>query len=170
MVRTAAANLQGRYVKLAQTVPGKDEKINKLEIKEYKEAPATALRIVANKSHSGTDMGIMASVRKKAKNNESEEIVDAILDCIKVNSKDEYDALCEKFVTITAEVQQKEILEIETSIFRAKRYFIHDRFSMVIFKLVDTEGFAVSDFDLILTVYSYNFDDYINLIFIFTSS
>jgi hypothetical protein len=31
------------------------------------------------------------------------------------------------------------------------RYFIHDRFCMVIFRVSDSEGYAVTDYDLIFT-------------------
>ena len=74
----------------------------------------------------------------------------AILACIKVRSKPQYTSLCKKFTEETCQVQKDELLEKEDKLLR-DRYFIHDRFSQVIFRVRDDKGFPVKDYDLILT-------------------
>lgn len=153
VVRVAAANLRSRYVRLVQPKPRKVRRGNlvtgDLVIEEYKEAPLSALRILARTSHSGTEMGIMASVKRNAK--ENRETVQAILACIKVQNTEDYDSLCRRFEAETETVQGRELVEIEKRILLSDRVFIHDRFSMVIFKVTDTAGQPVQDFDLVLT-------------------
>jgi hypothetical protein len=157
VVRVAAANLRGRYIKLVQEtpkkIPGKKGEFRaaKLNIEEFVEAPDTALRIIGKKSHSGKKMGIMRSVKETLEDSNSEEMVQAILGCLQVETKDQYRKLCEQFTTETEAVQKKEILEVVSHLLRSDRRFFHDRFSMVTFRVRDEEGRAVTDFDLILT-------------------
>jgi hypothetical protein len=153
VVRVAAANLHSRYIKLTQPKPKKNSKgeliTDDFIIEEYREAPLTPLRIISGKSHSGPDMGIMMSVKKNSSKNR--EIVKAILECIRVQSKDDYISLRQKFETETKSVQEREQVEIEKRILLSDRVFIHDRFSMVIIKVHDTANQPVNDFDLMFT-------------------
>jgi hypothetical protein len=146
VVRAATCNMNARYVRLKQYL----SKPAELVIEEYKEAPAAPYRIVKGQAHSNDDMGVMRSVRKELSDTKSIETVKAIFDCIKVKNTSDYTALISKFATETAQVQKEELLEVEKSIFK-NRYFIHDRFSQIIFKIKDSEGFAITDFDLVLT-------------------
>ncbi len=43
------------------------------------------------------------------------------------------------------------MIEVDSSILAFKRTFIHDRYTQVIFKIQDTEGNPIPDYDLILT-------------------
>jgi hypothetical protein len=153
VVRVAAANLRSRYIKLVQPKPKKGKEghlvTEDFTVEEYTESPSTALRIVSGTSHSGKEMGIMASVKRRSKNNR--ETVHAILECIHVQTNDEYDALCRKFETETGSVQDNERVEIEKRLLVSDRVFLHDRFSMVIFKVRDTADQPILDFDLVLT-------------------
>lgn len=157
VVRVAAANLFGRYIRLEQEQPrpvvGDDGSYvaGLLEVAEYKEAPPTALRVISGKSHSGDDKGIMRSVKEDLKDASGSETVGAILSCLQVKENPEYVALCKKFADETTEVQKKELLEIETTFLRSRNYFIHDRFSMVVFRVFDDKGYPVIDYDLTLT-------------------
>lgn len=155
VMRVAAANLEVRYIQLRQPAPEKDAKgkwmTGDLEIARFHEAPKTPLRIIAGKSHSGDSMGILKSVKKAVGNDKSSETVRAIFDCIRVKTNQEYTALYDQFVTETVAVQQKEKVEIENRLLLSDRIFIHDRFSMVIFKVLDSHGYAVKDFDLLIT-------------------
>ena len=154
VMRTAAANLQARYVSLTQSAPVKDSSgkysADKLVVADFKEATKTPLRVLTKKSHSGDEMGVMKSVKKDIANDSNSETIQAILDCIKVQTKNDYNALITKFVNETQTVQQNEKLESDKGLFTTHNY-IHDKFSMVIFRVFDTEGRAVTDFDLILT-------------------
>ncbi|PZR41526.1 MAG: phospholipase [Azospira oryzae] len=155
VVRVAAANLEARYILLSQPAPVKEAGgkwiTGDLEITRFQEAPKTPLRIIAGKSHSGDSMGILKSVKKTAGNDKSSETVKAIFDCIRVKTTQEYTALYNQFARETIGVQQQEKIEVEDRLLLSDRIFIHDRFSMVIFKVVDSQGYAVNDFDLLIT-------------------
>ena len=155
VVRVAASNLCGTYIRLEQQqpqpMPGAGYTADALEVKEFKQAPRTALRVISGKSHSGTNMGIMRSVDVAPGDAQSMETVNAILACIQVDTVAEYAALCDRFQTETEVVQQNELLEIEKHLLLSDTYFIHDKYSMVIFKVLDDEGHPVTDYDLILT-------------------
>jgi hypothetical protein len=146
VVRAAAANLNGRYLELTQT----DSSNGILAATNYKEAPRTAFRIVSHKAHSGDTMGIMKSVQRNPAEGNSTETVTAILNCIKVTSKADYMKLCDQFAVETEQVQRDEFLEIEKS-FLSRRLFLHDKFSMIIFRVRDDKGYSIPDFDLLLT-------------------
>lgn len=160
VVRVAAANLHGRHIRLEQQQPikrpnpKKNEscwKADKLELKNLQEAPATALRVITAKSHSGDKMGIMKSVKKSFNDKKSKETIDSILACIRVNSKTEYNNLTAQFSQQTEQVQIKQKLETVDHLLMRDTYFIRDKYSMVIFRVRDQQGHAVKDFDLILT-------------------
>ena len=154
VMRTAAANLQARYISLIQSAPVKDASgkytAEKLTVADFKEATKTPLRVLTKKSHGGDVMGVMNSVKKDIANDSNSETIQAILDCIKVQNIDDYNALFVKFASETQAVQQNEKLEIDKGLFTTHNY-IHDKFSMVIFRVFDTEGQTVTDFDLMLT-------------------
>lgn len=157
VVRVAAANLRGTYIKLAQETPtpkpGKQGEFvaNTLNVESIVRAPITALRVISNKSHSGKSMGIMRSVKEALSDQKSQETVDSIFACLQIQTNDQYHALCQQFAAETEIVQNNERLEIETRLFRSDKYFIHDKFSMMIFRVRDNENRPVTDFDLILT-------------------
>lgn len=148
VIRSAAANLNAQYIRLVQG--SKKSGIDKLIIEEFKQSPGTAFRIIRKKSHSGKDIGIMASVKKEISDTKSTETIKAIYDCIKVTDKSEYDLLSAQFSKETLEVQKDELEEKVKSIFN-ERTFIHGRFSQVIFKITDSEGIPLTDFDLLFT-------------------
>ncbi len=148
VVRSSAANLNAQYIRLVQGSSKTD--LHKLIIEEYQKSPNTVFRIVSGKSHSGDDMGIMASVKKRLSDGKNTEIVKAIFACIKVKSKEEYDQLFNRFAEETAEVQKNEFTEIHRNIF-TERTFIHNRYSQVIFRVRDSEGNPLSDYDLLFT-------------------
>ena len=75
----------------------------------------------------------------------------AILDCITVRGKRQYDALYERFARETADVQHRERIEIGDRFLLPDSHFIHDRFSMVIVRVRDEQGHPVEDVDLLLT-------------------
>ena len=156
VVRVASCNLNAVYIKLLQeAISDKENKPNKIastfKIESYKSSPQVPLRVITGKSHSGDEMGIMKSVKKEKDDIGSEETVRAIFDCIKVSNKTEYDQLITKFETETDQVQKTELIETETELLIIKRNFIHDRFSQVIIRVTDSEGYPINDFDLLFT-------------------
>ena len=156
VVRVAAANLNSTYIKLEQEPPKPGKKKGEfiadvLSVKPVKQAPNTALRVISGKSHSGKDMGIMRSVKEGLNDKKSQETIAAILSCIQVKTNDQYVKLSAQFLAETEIVQKNEQLEVETQLFKSDTYFIHDKFSMVIFRVHDDKGHPVKDYDLILT-------------------
>jgi hypothetical protein len=155
VVRVAAANLCGTYIKLVQEPPKPDWKgeftANELSVESIIRAPNTALRVVGRKSHSGEAMGIMRSVKETPDDENSRETVASILACIQVRTNDRYKDLCDQFEAETEKVQEGERLEVEDLLFPAPRYFIHDKFSMMVFRVRDNEDHPVIDFDMVLT-------------------
>lgn len=153
VVRVSAANLEGSYVRLQQPHPNTTQptKTNDFEVSAYQLAPKTPLRIIRKKSHSGDDMGIMKSVKVSVSDTNNQETLKAILDCIKVKTKTDYEKLYQQFEQETQEVLKDELTESVSGLFTSKRYFIHDQYCMVIFRVVDTEGYPIKDFDLIIS-------------------
>ena len=160
VVRVAAANLQGRHIRLEQQQPVKNTtkkkgesnwKAPKLEFKDMQEAPQTAFRVIAKKSHSGTKMGIMRSVKKGTRDKNSQETIESILACIGVSTKAQYKKLTSKFTKETEAIQIKQQLETVKYLLVPDSHFIRDKYSMVVFRVLDLEGYPVKDFDLILT-------------------
>lgn len=153
VVRIASANLNTRYIQLTQPEPvlkaGKWT-TGKFEITDFQEAPQMPFRVVARKSHSGDKMGIVKSVQRATSDTASKETVDAIFDCIAVQDIAAYNSLFAKFATATDAVQQKERVEVEKKLL-GKKYYIHDRHAMLIFRVHDSEGHNITDFDLLLT-------------------
>lgn len=156
VVRVAAANLNARYLRLEQ-VPIGSKKIKHegfvgtaLKFKKPVAAPETACLVVAGKSHSGEDMGIMRSIQQEAGSG-GEQVIQPILDCLKVRSKQAYKGICKSFAIETEKVQKKEKIEIQNRGFWGTRHFIHDRYAMVVFRVHDDQGYPVTDYDLMLT-------------------
>jgi hypothetical protein len=154
VVRVAAANLNASCVALSQTgKPDADDFSKLTPASDVLRAPAVPTRILQAKSHSGEEMGIMRSVRAKPKkrNDPSAATVDAILRCFEVGGLPEYKKLYRDFIRESVAVQEREQVEAVEHLLRSTRYFIHDRYSQVIFRLRDDQGHPVTDFDLVLT-------------------
>lgn len=158
VVRVAAANLNSTRIKLRQSEVIKTQAGNFAAptLKTDGEtaimrAPQTALRVLAGKSHSGKEMGIMRSVTARVGVRKDAETLSSIIDCIKVTNRPGYLALCKRFDADTQRVQEAERKEIETRFLLPDNFFIHDRYAMVIFRVQDEAGYIVEDFDLVLT-------------------
>lgn len=157
VVRVASANLNSRHVVLEQeaptAVPGRRGgwRAPRLVLRRYTTSPRVAMRVLHGKSHSGASKGIMRSVRSRRGRVEDAETVDVILRCLVVRNRPDYAKLCDEFDFETAAVQAEELIEIEDRFLLPDSYFIHDRFSMVIFRLRDDAGHPIEDVDLVLT-------------------
>ncbi|RLA04890.1 MAG: phospholipase, partial [Gammaproteobacteria bacterium] len=144
VVRLASANLQINSIDLEQ-------KNSKLTIKAMSESPNVALKILNGKSHSGKQMGIMASVTKGIRDKKSSETIQCILDCLEINTKPQYQRLSKLFAQQNSQNQSQMQIEKVDYLFLPDSHFIHDKCSMVIFRVKDQEGHPIKDFDLILT-------------------
>ena len=157
VVRVTGANLNGSLIELEQMAPRKIKgkkgglEAPELLVKTVSTAPKTALRIVHGASHSGSDKGIMRSVNKKVDHRKGRELVDALFDCLLVTTPDAYRKVMAKQESESNAVQADEQLETEDRILVRDTHFIHDRYSMVVFRVTDDHGHSVTDFDLMLT-------------------
>jgi len=155
VVRTSSANLNSRYIKLVQEEIAENQNqitiSNDLKVADYRNSPTAPLRVIKGKSHSGDTMGIMKSIKKEITDVNSKDTVNAILDCIRVTDINEYNSLITKFDNDTNQAQADELIETETELFVIPRHFIHDRFSQIIFRVTDSQGYPVKDYDLIFT-------------------
>ncbi len=157
VVRCASANLNATYIRLVQESPAEHNNslasgsFHNLSRKALHRSPETAFLIVKGKSHSGAEMGIMRSVKKSVRDARSRELIEAVFDCIQVRTPAQYAKLTRRFQAQTQKNQAEEKIEIETRFLRDKTIFIRDRFSMLIFRVTDTQGFPVADYDLLIT-------------------
>lgn len=153
VVRVAAANLNSTYLRLEQErLPkGSTEFPNgqRLKLEDSKSAEATAFAIVKGMAHSGKDMGILRSVPSRRRRHPT---VDLVLDCLLVGSTRDYRSVVRRFAENNRKVIDSERVEVEDRHWPlSDRYYVHDRCSMVVFRLQDNEGYPVEDFRLLLT-------------------
>lgn len=151
VVRLASANLNATYAVFKQTGAPDAKKFSALELAQPAvRAPRVPFRLIRGASHSGTDKGIMRSVAPSV-GGAGAEVVQAVLRCFSVKTTASYEELAAKFSDETGAAQEDERLERVKSVFQATREFIHDRYAQLIFRVRDSDGQAVSDFDLLLT-------------------
>ncbi len=151
VVRVAAANLNAAYVRLEQepwTLASGKLAAPKLVAAERVTAPPTAFKIVAGRAHSGSNIGIIRSVKDDGKPHPT---VTAVLRCFEVSSIAEYEALRLAFDGENTVTQEAERVDVETSVVVRGTVYYTDRYSMVVFRLRDDYGGAISAFDLKLT-------------------
>jgi hypothetical protein len=146
VVRAAAANLGAAYVRLEQE--DEDGGRGDLRVVESLSSPRTAFALIPGRSHSGAEMGILRSVRNDGKPHPS---LTAVLACLRVENRVDYVALCDRFDEQTASVRETERVEVTRHVVLRDTVYFHDAHSMVTFRLEDDRGFAVEDYDLLLT-------------------
>ena len=141
VVRVAAANMNYALATLR-------EKDGALSFDGIRRARPTALAILPGLSHSGTDMGIIRSVALEgaAKHPTTE----AVLRCLAVASPTAYAELSTAFAAASDATQAAEAGR-KFKIGPFHRTFRTDRCSMIVFRLVDDTGLAVTDYDLKFT-------------------
>ena len=156
VVRVAAANLNASHVVLTQPstrvdepLPSARKRLRTLELKSEARAEPTAFKIVPGQSHSGTDMGIMASVRNDGAPHPT---VEAIMRCLQVADGTAYRSLCSQFdAENEAHQRPAQRLETEHVPVLPDREYIHDPASMLILRLFDCHGARIPDVDMLMT-------------------
>jgi hypothetical protein len=156
VVRLAAANLDCSHLVLAQgalspgeTLPAARRRLRGLvKVSQGASAPC-AFKIVPGVSHSGTDMGIMGSVRNDGRPHAT---VEAVLRCLGVKDSAGYTTLRLAFAAENSRHQRLENrIEVEKIPVLPDRRYFHDPHAMVIFRLLDDTGARVPDMNLLLT-------------------
>ncbi len=153
VVRVAAASLNANYLRLEQEAPrwDGDEKrwvAPQLKLVESVDAAPTALAILPGVAHSGTSMGILASVKDDGKPHPT---VTAVLECLKVDTRADYEAQIARFDAFSEQTQLQERIEVDERFFLPDVTRIYDKKTMLILRVHDENGWGVSDFDLLLT-------------------
>lgn len=148
VVRVPAANLNASLLRLEQGTGAEAGAL--IPSGRTVHAPATAFRIMTGRSHSGEDKGIMNAVEPK-ENGDGIEVTRAIQRCLAVADAHDYDKLSAAFAVETERIQAEEKVEIQVIPILPDRAFVHDRTSLVIFRIKDSEGYPLHDFDLELT-------------------
>jgi hypothetical protein len=148
VVRVAAANLNATYVRLQpeSPLPAGDKPSSLISmVAETRTAPPTAFKIVPGRAHSGSEIGIVRSVKDDG---DAHPTVDAVLRCLDVASVAQYEALSAAFAAENPATQEAERVEIATRIVLRDTVYLTDRYSMVIFRVQDDQGGLIGEFDL----------------------
>lgn len=141
VVRVAAANLNYGFLRLLQRNDG-------FSVDAMRRTVRTALGVLPGRSHSGDDMGIIRSV--KLPNAATHPTAQWVLRCLQVSSRAAYNRLADDLDELTAATQEAERKE-RVKFLLGSRTYLTNRYSMIIFRLVDDRGQILSDYDLLLT-------------------
>lgn len=141
VVRVCAANMNYSLLQLRQDG-------DKLIANSSRQRPRTALGVLPGLAHSGDEMGIIRSVKKKNAANHPTAIW--VLRCLQVASAADYATLCGKLDDLTKKTQKDERIETVKKLFGTKKY-VTNRYSMLVFRFVDDRGETLTDYDLSIT-------------------
>src|SRR5690242_1136457 len=153
-VRVASANLNFTHLRVVQQAPLPDAQAKLgfsaplLEAGDTRLAPAVPLAVLPGLCHSDVRLGIMRSVKA---DDTPHPTVSAILEALKVEDKQDYAQLFDRFAALSAETQQRERVEDLKPITGFDHQEIHDPCAMLVFRVRDDQGNPVKDFDVILT-------------------
>lgn len=149
VVRVAAANLNSTYLKLEQKVSVKDGKyVGTFAAPRARRMHSTAFAIVPGRAHSGDTKGILRSIRADDPDHPT---VSRILRCMLVRDRPGYDRLSRQFDAENRQTIAEERVEPAEALLRPDHVEIHDRQSMLIFRVTDDQGHVIENFDLLLT-------------------
>ena len=133
VVRVAAANLNCGYVLLTQNenLVRKRPQVFELKAEQTLRVHDVPLAVIPDTAHSGASMGIMASV--SAGNFRNKPIVNQIMCCLTVDSRESYQRQTKKLSEFTESTQ-----------------LIGLKAAMLVFQVCDDHGQRIKDFDLLL--------------------
>lgn len=157
VVRVASADLNCAYVRLEQqfdpeTIQKGDWSKTSLVATEIRRAPRTALAVLPGLSHSGSDMGILRSVKMRdTKPLNPHPTVQAVLRCLEVSTDEQYEKLCDEFDRLTAKTQEDERVERTETLFLFRRTFRRPQTTQLVVRVRDQNGHGIDDFDFLLT-------------------
>lgn len=157
VVRVASGNLNATYVKLVQEFDGDrkrslDWRRTRFRVAAVAHAPPTAFAVLPGLSHSGKKMGIMRTDEE----HRAAVTLDNILACLQVRNAAGYQKVIENFTSLTKETQKQEHTEEVSRVFLGDRKFHHPLTTQMIVRLTDDNGWALQDFDFLLTAWDPN--------------
>jgi cell division protein ZapA (FtsZ GTPase activity inhibitor) len=144
IVRVAATNMNYSLLKLHQEGNNGEN----LVVAKMLRTQPMAFGVLPGCSHSGNNIGIIRSVTMT--NAATHPTAIWVLRCLQVRTPRSYNTLAKELDKLTQETQKNEHIEdVKTLIF--KREYITNRYSMIIFRLIDDRGNHLADYDLYLT-------------------
>lgn len=144
IVRVTATNMNYSLLKLHQEGTNGES----LVVAKMTRSHPMAFGVLPGCSHSGKKMGIIRSVTMAHAANHP--TAKWVLKCLQVKNHDSYNILAKELDKLTQETQENEHIEhVNTLIY--KREYITNRYSMIIFRLIDDRGNHLDDYDLYLT-------------------
>jgi hypothetical protein len=142
VVRVAAASMNYGLIRMEQANGSfkliKDDRSEK-----------TALGVLPGRSHSGTSIGILGSV--KPDDDGSHPTVQWVLRCLEVGSAAAYGRVVKDLENLTTKTQQDEHEDKVKELFVFERTFVTNRYCMLVIQLVDDRGNNLSDYDVLFT-------------------
>lgn len=156
VVRAASANPNFGHVvllqELARPAAGKGKHKDGataplLQAGRLRRSAGTPFALLAGRTHTGETRGVMRSVRDDGRGHPT---VDAILDCLRVRDARDHALLAKQFARHNAEVEVRQRVEVH-AVGPFIREYIHDPCAMLVFRVRDEQGDAVSDFEIVLT-------------------
>lgn len=142
VVRVAAANLNYGLIRLVQTD-------GDLALKKDDRSAKTALGVLPGRSHSGTTIGILASVT--ADDDGTHPTVQWVLRCLEVGSATAYNRLVKELEDLTTKTQTDERKQAVKQLFVFRRTFVTNRYCMLVIRITDDRGNNLSDYDVLFT-------------------
>lgn len=142
VVRVAAANLNYGLIRLVQTD-------GDLALNKDQRAAKTAFGVLPGRAHSGTAIGILASV--DADDDGSHPTVRWVLRCLEVGSATAYRRLVKQLEEVTVETQEDEHEDKVKELFLFKRTFVTNRYCMLVIRIMDDRGNDLADYDVLFT-------------------
>lgn len=144
VVRVASANMNYSLLKLRQEGNNGEN----LVVAHMTRTKPMAFGVLPGCAHSGKKMGIIRSVTMA--NAATHPTANWVLRCLQVKSSDSYNRLTKDLEKVTKETQKNEHMErVKTLLY--KREYMTNRYSMIIFRLIDDRGNHLEDYDLYLT-------------------
>jgi hypothetical protein len=142
VVRVTAASMNYGLIRMEQ-IDG-DFKLLKDDRSEK-----TCLGVLPGRSHSGTTIGILGSV--KPDDDGSHPTVQWVLRCLEVGSAAAYNRLVKDLEDLTAKTQKDEREDKVKKLFLFERTFVTNRYCMLVIRLSDDRGNNLSDYDVLFT-------------------
>ncbi len=142
VVRVAAASMNYGLIRLEQ-------RGDSFKLARRGQSSATALGVLPGRSHSGEEMGIMASVA--AAGSRGHPTVKAVLQCLSVASQAGYRNCRKALERLTARTQADERVRRNRQLFLFSRKFETSRYFMLVFRVVDDRGNDVRDYNIVFT-------------------
>ncbi|STX52376.1 plaB phospholipase [Legionella busanensis] len=144
IVRVTAANMNYSLLKLHQEGSNGEN----LVVTNLTRTKPMAFGVLPGCSHSGKKMGIIRSITMA--NAATHPTVIWLLRCLQVRNQASYHLVAKELDKLTQATQEIEHTEIVNTLIYQRKY-ITNRYSMIIFRLIDDRGNHLDDYELYLT-------------------